>query len=333
MGVLDKAAGVLDASDEVDCGSTRGSPRAPRRRARSILSRAGAGGTSREKAVLVFLIACTLVSVFTTAGIIISLLKETVLFFRQVSIVEFLTGTMWTPLFKPQHFGVLPLLTGTLMVTTYASVVALPLGLGSAIYLSEYASGPVRRVLKPVLEILAGVPTVVYGYFALIFVTPRLQLILPAQVFNALSASIVLGIMLIPMVSSLSEDAMRAVPRSLREAAYALGATRFEVATKVVVPAGLSGIIAAFILTISRAVGETMIVTLAMGATPRITWNPLESMQAMTAYIVQVSMGDTPFGTIEYLTIFAVGMTLFAMTLVLNIVGQLVVRRFREVYE
>jgi len=215
-----------------------------------------------------------------------------------------------------------------------AALVALPVGLASAIYLSEYAPDRVRRVLKPALEVLAGIPTVVYGYFALTFITPLLKQIWPqTDVFNAASASIVVGIMIIPMVSSLSEDAMSAVPRSLREGAYALGATRFEVATRTVVPAALSGILASFILALSRAIGETMIVTIAAGATPKLTLNPLESVQTMTAYIAQVSLGETPFGTLEYKTIFAVGLALFAITLLMNLVSLAILRRFREVYE
>ena len=279
------------------------------------------------------LLLCALVSVLTTVGIVLSLVTETVGFFRQVSIVEFVTGTRWTPLFQPAHFGILPLVGGTLLVAVGASLVALPVGLATAIFLSEYAPEVVRRVVKPVLEVLAGIPTVVYGYFALTFVTPIIRHIVPtANVFNAASASLVMGVMIIPMVSSLSEDAMMAVPRSLREAAYALGATRLEVSLRVVVPAALSGIVASFILAVSRAIGETMIVTLAAGATPRLTLNPFQSIQTMTAYIVQVSLGDTPVGSIAYLSIFAVGMSLFLMTLAMNILGNLVVRRYREVY-
>lgn len=279
------------------------------------------------------LLLCALVSIFTTLGIILSLVTETVGFFRVVSVAEFLTDTRWTPLFDPAHFGILPLLTGTVLVALGASVVALPLGLATAIFLSEYAPDTARRVVKPVLEVLAGIPTVVYGYFALTFVTPLLRHLVPgANVFNGASASLVMGIMIIPMVSSLSEDAMVAVPRSLREAAYALGATRFEVATRVVVPAALSGIVASFILAISRAIGETMIVALAAGATPNLTLNPFESIQTMTAYIVQVSLGDTPHGSIAYRSLFAVGMSLFVITLAMNILGHLVVRRYREVY-
>lgn len=274
------------------------------------------------------------VSVLTTLGIVGVLLYESVSFFAAVSPFDFLTGTRWTPLFQPQHFGVLPLLTGSVLIALGAAVVALPLGLLSAIYLSEYAHDRVRRVVKPVLEVLAGIPTVVYGYFALLFVTPILKTIWPAtDIFNAASASIVVGIMIIPMVSSLSEDAMSAVPRALREGAYALGATKFEVATRTVVPAALSGILASFILAISRAIGETMIVTIAAGATPVLTLNPFRSVQTMTAYIAQTSMGELPHGSIEYTTIFAVGLTLFFLTLLMNIVSGMVLRRFREVYE
>jgi len=279
------------------------------------------------------LLLCVLVSILTTSGIILSLIIETVGFFREVSILEFLTSTQWTPLFEPAHFGVLPLVAGTLMVSIGASLVALPVGLATAIYLSEYAPDGLRRVVKPVLEVLAGIPTVVYGYFALTFVTPIIRYFVPsANVFNAASASIVMGIMILPMVSSLSEDAMVSVPRSLREAAYALGATRFEASTKVVVPSALSGIVASFILAISRAIGETMIVTLAAGATPRLTLNPFESIQTMTAYIVQVSLGDTPFGSIAYRSIFAVGISLFLITLAMNVLGNAVVRRYRDEY-
>ena len=288
----------------------------------------------RERWIKGLLFVSAFISVLTTFGIILTLLTETIGFFREVSLVEFLTNTKWTPLFVPKNFGILPLVTGTLMVTVLSALVALPVGLASAIYLSEYAPNRVRKIVKPLLEILAGIPTVVYGYFALTFVTPVIRSILPeTSVFNALSASLVLGIMLIPMVSSLSEDAMMAVPTSLRAGAYALGSTKFEVATRVVVPAALSGIIASFILALSRAVGETMIVTLAAGATPNLTLNPLESIQTMTAYIVQVSMGDTPHGSIEYRTLFAVGMTLFLITFAMNLLGQWVLRRYREVYD
>jgi len=280
-----------------------------------------------------FLAVCAFLSIFTTLGIVAVLVFETWGFFQEVSILEYFTSAEWTPLFSEKHFGILPLLAGTLEVTAGAMFLALPIGLTSAIYLSEYAPDGARRAIKPFLEVLAGIPTVVYGYFALLFISPILRAIFPdTSVFNAASASIVMGIMIVPMVSSLSEDAMTAVPRSLREASYALGATKMEVSLRVVVPSALSGIIAAFILAISRAIGETMIVAIAAGQQPRLTLNPLEAIQTMTAYIVQVSLGDTPTGTLEFRTIFAVGMTLFVMTLILNIISQLVLRRFREAY-
>ena len=279
------------------------------------------------------LLLCGLLTVGTTIGIVVILATETVNFFREVAVHDFLAGTQWTPLFVPQHFGVLPLVAGTLLVTAGACIIALPVGLATAIFLSEYAPDRLRRIIKPFLEVLAGIPTVVYGYFALTFVTPVIRFIHPGtDVFNAASASIVMGVMIIPMVSSLSEDAMIAVPRSLREGAYALGATRFDTAVRVVVPAALSGIVASFILAISRAIGETMIVALAAGATPNITANPFEGIQTMTAYIVQVSLGDTPHGSIEYSTIFAVAMTLFVMTFAMTVLAHYVVRRFRAVY-
>lgn len=274
-----------------------------------------------------------LISILTTVGIVLILISESSNFFREIPLIDFLTGTKWTPLFSDPEFGVLPLITGTLMVTVIGSIVAIPVGLGSAIYLSEYAPDKVRSVLKPILEILAGIPTIVYGFFALSFVTPLLQKILPqTEVFNVLSAGLVVGIMIIPMICSLSEDAMMAVPRSLRMGAYALGSTKLEVALKIVVPAALSGIVASFVLGLSRAVGETMIVTLAAGSLAQLTFNPLESMQTLTAYIVSVSNGDTQHGTVEYNTIYAVGITLFVMTLVMNIIAGYVARRFREEY-
>lgn len=273
------------------------------------------------------------VSILTTIGIVLVLVWESLGFFRQVSPFEFLTGTQWTPLFQPQHFGVLPLLGGSVMVAVVASFIAMPLGLGSAIYLSEYAPRRVRAVLKPVLEILAGIPTVVYGYFALTFVTPALRTFIPGLgIFNALAAGIVVGIMVLPMIASLSEDAMTAVPRDLRQGGYALGATKFEVAVRVVTPAALSGIVASFILAISRAIGETMAVVLAAGMTPNLTFDVRESIQTMTAYIVQVSLGDTPFGSIEYQSIFAVGLMLFVVTLAMNIFGRWFLKRYREEY-
>lgn len=274
------------------------------------------------------------VSILTTVGIVTTLVFEAVKFFGEVPFLDFVTGTKWTPLFASKQFGVLPLVAGTLLVAVGAMIVALPLGLLSAVYLSEYAPDRVRNIVKPILEILAGIPTVVYGFFALVFVTPLLrQISEDIAVFNGLSAAIVMGIMIMPMVSSLSEDAMRSVPRSLREGAYALGATKLEVSTGVVIPAALSGIVASFILAASRAIGETMIVTVAAGQNPDFTANPLVPIQTMTAYIVQVSMGDTPAGTIEYKTIFAVALGLFVITLLMNLLSQYIVSRFREVYE
>ena len=273
------------------------------------------------------------VSVFTTLAILGVFLLEAIGFFGEVSIAEFFTGTQWTPLFKDQQFGVLPLIWGTIMVTAIAVSVAIPVGLGSAIFLSEYAPKKIRQTVKPILEILAGIPTVVYGYFALTFVSPLLQIIFPEMiVFNALSAGLVMGIMIIPMVASLSEDAMRAVPQSFRDGAYALGAHKHEVALGIVIPSALSGIVASFILAISRAVGETMIVSIAAGSTPKLTLNPLESIQTMTAYISQISLGEVPFGSLEYKTIFSVGLTLFLMTLVINLIGQWIAKRYWRRY-
>ncbi|HLG22304.1 MAG TPA: phosphate ABC transporter permease subunit PstC [Candidatus Manganitrophaceae bacterium] len=275
-----------------------------------------------------------LLSVFITLGIIGVLLFETLSFFGEVSIIDFLTDTQWTPLFSEKHFGVLPLFAGTFLTTFIAMAVALPIGLISAIYLSEYSSDRVRTTVKPFLEILAAVPTVVYGYFALLFVTPLLQKFIPdLSGFNALSPGIVMGIMIIPIISSLSEDAMHAVPTGLREGGYALGSTRLQVALRVALPAAFSGVAASFILGISRAVGETMIVAIAAGLQPRLTLNPFVPIETVTAYIVQVSMGDTPYGTIEYRTIFAAGMSLFVVTFVLNIISYSLRKRFREVYE
>jgi phosphate transport system permease protein len=276
---------------------------------------------------------CALLSVGTTIGIIAVLAIETAAFLREVPITEFLFGTEWTPLFSMPRFGVLPLVSGTILVSLIAMLVALPMGLLSAIYLSEYANSRVRRVLKPVLELLAGVPTVVYGYFALLFVTPLLQQVIPDLAsLNALGPGIVMGIMILPLVSSLSEDAMRAVPNGLREGSYALGATKMQTSLRVVVPAAFSGITAAFILAVSRAVGETMIVAIAAGLQPRLTWDPTNQVQTMTAFIVQVSLGDTPQGTVEYRTIFAVGMLLFIGTFGLNLVSAWLRQRFREEY-
>ena len=287
-----------------------------------------------ERAVGALLLAFSAISILTTVGIVVVLVTEAFGFFVAVSPWEFLTGTRWAPLIQPQSFGILPLLAGSVLVAVGAAVVALPMGTLIAIFLSEYAPERLRKVVKPALEILAGIPTVVYGYFALTFVTPLIRTLVPGtDIFNAASASIVVGIMIIPLVSSLSEDAMSAVPDSLRQGAYALGATKYEVATRTVFPAALSGVVASFILALSRAIGETMAVTIAAGMTPKLTLNPFTSIETMTAYIVQVSMGETPYGTIEYRTIFAVGLVLFLITLTLNIASLVILKRFREVYE
>jgi len=322
----------------------------------------------RELAIQLLLMCCALISILTTLGIIFVLLSETVFsipfeklfaaqstasqsdqlgaFFQEVSLVEFLTSTRWDP--RQGHFGILPLLSGTLMVAFIAAVVGIPIGLASAIYLSEYASPRVRNVVKPILEILAGIPTVVYGYFALVFITPYLlqwpletgfglrldsaDSFIDVHVFNAASAGIVVGIMIIPMISSLSEDVLRAVPSGLREAGFALGSTKYDVSTKIVVPAALSGIVASFLLAISRAIGETMAVTIAAGNSPNMSFNPFVGVQTMTAYIVNVITGDAVAGTIQYKSLYAVALTLFVITLVMNILSQIILRRFREVY-
>jgi len=287
-----------------------------------------------EDVVKVALALCAFVSVATTLGIVLALFQPAIEFFGEISIADFLTGTDWSPLFEPASFGVLPLIAGTLLVTGCACLVCVPFGLGAAIYLSEYARPRTRKILKPLLEILAGVPTVVYGYFALTFVTPRLQeLGLPVGVFSALSAGLVMGVMLLPTVASISEDSMSAVPSDLRDGAYALGSTRLNVSTLIVVPAAISGIIASFVLAISRAVGETMIVLIAAGGQPNFTWNPMEAVQTMTAFIAATGQGDVPTGSVEYKTIFAVGATLFVLTFVMNLFAIRLVRRFREVYE
>ncbi len=277
---------------------------------------------------------CALVSVATTVGIVIALFLPAIEFFREVSLWDYLTGTEWTALFSEPSFGVLPLVAGTVLVTLVAVLVCAPLGLGAAIYLSEYANERARSILKPTLEVLAGIPTVVFGYFALTFVTPLLQDVgFKVGPFSALSAAIVMGIMLIPTVASVSEDAMSAVPRDLRQGAYALGSTRMQVSTRIVVPAAISGIIASFVLAISRAVGETMIVLIAAGGQPNLTLNPTEAVQTMTAFIAATAQGDVATGTIAYKTIFAVGATLFVMTLVMNMISIRLVRRYREIYE
>jgi phosphate transport system permease protein len=304
--------------------------------ARTSGGAAAFGATRRrwaEFAIERALFLCAAASVLVTGGIVIVLLVETVAFLREVSVFEFLTGTEWTPLFSEKRFGVLPLVAGTALVSAIAMVVALPAGLLSAIYLSEYAPAAVRRTVKPLLEVLAGVPSVVYGYFALLFVTPVLQRFLPGLAgFNALGPGIVMGIMILPLVSSLSEDALHAVPNGLREGAFAVGSTRMQATLRVVVPAAFSGISASFILAVSRAIGETMVVAVAAGQQPRLTANPLVPIETMTAYIVQVSLGDTPAGTLEYRTIFAVGMLLFLMTFLLNLISNWLRRRFREEY-
>lgn len=287
-----------------------------------------------ESLIKFWLWLCAALSLFTTIAIIMLLLVETLKFFQSVSPQEFFFGTRWVPLLEPSSFGVLPLLWGTLQVTIGAALIAIPLGLCSAIYLSEYASPRVRAWVKPILELLAGIPTIVYGYFALTFVTPLLKVFIPdIQVFNALSAAIVVGIMILPTIATLSDNSLRAVPESLRQAAYALGATSYEVTTRVVVPAGLSGVIASFLLGISRAIGETMAVAIAAGQTPNLTLSFLESIQTITSYIVQVSLGDTPSGGVAYQTLFAVAMLLFGITLLINVISQFVLARFREVYD
>ncbi len=298
------------------------------------------GARLRERVVIGLLLACALVSVLTTVGIIWVLLSESFTFFRNVGVASFLFDTEWTPQYAEKHFGIWPLLCGTFLVTVIAAVVGLPTGLLAAVYMSEYAAARTRAILKPVLEILAGIPTVVYGYFALTFITPYIikpffhdLLGMRVDIYNAASAGIVVGIMIIPMVSSISEDVLHAVPRSLREGAYALGATRFEVVVRVVIPAALSGILASFVLAIARAIGETMAVTLAAGLKPSLTLNPLRSVETMTAYIVNVSLGDTPAGSIEYQSIYGVALVLFVLTLAANIVANVILARFREVYE
>jgi len=287
----------------------------------------------RERLIELVLLSAALVSVFTTVGIVYILVKESVTFFQHVPISQFLTDTQWTPLFDDAHFGIMVLLSGTLTSSAVALAIAIPLGTVIAIYLSEFAPFRLREVAKPFLELLGGVPTIIYGYFALLFVTPLLQRIYPELPgFNLLSAGIVMGIMIIPYVSSISEDAMRAVPMSLREGSYAMGATRFQTALKVVVPAAFSGIASAYILGISRAVGETMILAVAAGMQPNLTFNPLEPAATITAYIVQVALGDLPHGSVGYQTIFAAGLTLMVFTLLCNIAGHVLRKTFRETY-
>jgi phosphate transport system permease protein len=287
----------------------------------------------KEKAIESLLLLAALTSVAITVGIVGVLVYESIGLFRHISLWDFLTDRQWTPLFSEPHYGIMPLVSGTLVTTVVALAVAVPMGSLIAIYLSEYATRGTREVVKPVLELLSAVPTVVYGYFALLFVTPALQKLWPALPgFNMLSAGLVIGIMIVPYVSSVSEDAMRAVPLHLREGAFALGATRMQTALRVVFPSALSGITAAYVLGVSRAIGETMVVAIAAGMQPTLTWNPLEPAATMTAYIVQVSLGDLPHGSIGYQTIFATGLTLLLMTLVFNIAGHVLKKRYRQVY-
>ncbi len=286
-----------------------------------------------EKVIPKTLFVIAVISILTTLGILVTLLSETVAFFKEISFIEFFTGTVLKPLGQNAQFGVLPLLTGTLISSAIAMVVAIPIGLMTAVYLSEYASEKVRKVVKPILEILAGIPTIVYGFFALTFVTPILRSLIPSlEPTNILSPGIVMGIMIIPMVASLSEDALGAVPNSMREGALALGATKLEVTWKVIVPAAISGIVASFVLAISRAIGETMIVTIASGSSKNFTFDITQSMQTMTAYIVEVTGGDAPAGSTLYYSLYAVAMTLFVFTLVMNLIAQYISRKFREEY-
>jgi phosphate transport system permease protein len=287
----------------------------------------------KEKIIERLLLACSLITILTTLGIISVLIFQTFGFFKDVSIIEFFTETEWTPLFDNKKFGIMALLSGTILTTLISIIVAVPLGLTIAIYLSEYAPKTLRNIIKPILEVLAAIPTVVYGYFALVYVTPIMQTFIPGMAgFNALSPGIVMGIMILPLVSSLSEDALYAVPKTLREGSFAMGATKFQTAFRVVTPAALSGIAVSIILAISRAIGETMIVAIAAGQQPRFTFNPLVPIETATTYIVQVSSGDVPQDSIEYKTIFAVGMTLFAMTLILNNISFWLKKRYQENY-
>ncbi len=288
---------------------------------------------TRDRIVEAVLLAAGLVAVFTTVAIVIVLVVESSGFFEHVSIKDFLTDTMWTPLFEDAHYGIAPLVAGTLTVTGVALLVAIPLGTAIAIYLSEFAGHRLREIVKPVLELIGAVPTVVFGYFALLMVTPLLQKLMPELPgFNMLSAGLVIGIMIVPYVASVGEDAMRAVPRYMREGSYAMGATRLQTALRVVVPGALSGLAAAYILGISRAIGETMVVAIAAGMQPTLTFDPRDQAATITAYIVQVSLGDLPHGSIGYQSIFAAGLVLLLMTLVFNVIGFFLTRRFREAY-
>lgn len=287
----------------------------------------------KEKVIEIILFLAAFSSVATTIAILYILIKESFLFFRQIPLIDFLTGTKWTPLFVNPEYGILPLLSGTLTSSAVALAVAIPLGTIAAIYLSEFASNQVREIAKPALELLAAIPTVVYGYFALLYVTPWLQSFFPQLPgFNILSAGLVMGLMIMPFISSISEDAMSAVPAGLREGSYAMGATKLQTALQVVFPAAISGISSSYILGTSRAVGETMIVAIAAGLRPNLTWNPFDQAATITAYIVQVSLGDLPHGSIAYETIFAAGLTLVLMTLLLNIIGHFLAKKYREIY-
>lgn len=306
-------------------------PATAARPAAGVASVIGRAKPPRETAIELFLFACGAISIVTTAGILGVLALETLRFFGEVSLRQFLLDTQWTPLFANAHFGIWPLVCGTFLTSVIAILVAVPLGLLAAIYLSEFASPRVRRWVKPAMELLAGIPTIVYGYFALIFVTPLLQKFVPGMAgFNALSPGIVMGIMIMPMVSSLSEDALYAVPNTLREGAYAMGASKLPTIFRVVLPAAFSGIAASIILALSRAVGETMIVAVAAGQQAQMTLDPRVAIQTMTAFIVQITMGDTPAGTTAYRTIFAVGASLFCITFVCNVVAQRLARRYRD---
>jgi phosphate transport system permease protein len=287
----------------------------------------------RERAIAVVLFLAAFSSVATTFAILEILVQESVGFFQKVPLVEFFTATEWTPLFAEPRYGILPLLSGTLVTSVIALVVSIPLGTIAAIYLSEFATPRLKEIVKPCLELLAAIPTVIYGYFALLFVTPLLQTVYPdLPGFNMLSAGLVMGLMIIPLISSISEDAMRSVPTELREGSAATGATRLQTALRVVFPAALSGVTASYILGTSRAVGETMIVAIAAGLQPNLTWNPTQEAATITAYIVQVSLGDLPYGSLEYKTIFVAGLTLVLLTLVLNIIGHFLAKRYREIY-
>lgn len=325
LGLL--APGIVQVNDVMSADSAAVPPQVTGRLARKAMRHAS------ERVIEALLFAAAAVSVLTTAGIVYVLVTESIQFFRNVGIVDFLTDTQWTPLFDNAHYGIIVLVSGTVVSSAVALAVAIPMGTVIAIYLSDFAHPRVREVAKPVLELLGGIPTIVFGYFALLIVTPLLQKIFPGLPgFSLLSAGLVMGIMIVPYVASLSEDAMRAVPMSLREGAYALGATRLQTAVRVVVPAALSGLAASYTLGISRAVGETMIVAVAAGMQPNLTWNPMEPAATITSYIVQVALGDLPHGSVGYQTIFAAGLTLLIMTMTFNILGQWLRRRFREAY-